>query len=65
MKFVHLIYLIGMHQMMKNQYLNTPKNMLKLGGIEMGLATTGGTGAAIGQQIDERFFYEIGYVPPF
>ena len=55
----------------------TPKNMLKLGGVEMGLATTGGTGAAIGQQIDERFFYDydgpvnfelwgqaLGYVSP-
>ena len=55
----------------------TPKNMLKLGGTELGLATTGGTGAAIGQQIDERFFYDydgpvnfelwgqaLGYVSP-
>ena len=55
----------------------TPKNMLKLGGVEMGLATTGGTGAAIGEGIDNRFFYDydgpvnfelwgqaLGYVSP-
>ena len=55
----------------------TPKNMLKLGGTEMGLATTGGVGAAVGQQMDQRFFYDydgpvnfelwgqaLGYVSP-
>ena len=55
----------------------TPKNMLKLGSAEMGLATTGGTGAAIGQGLDDRFFYDydgpvnfelwgqaLGYVSP-